>query len=487
MLWSLIKILFFLMAVIVITLGAVWLLESKGGVTIEYAGFELSFGALQAVILGILFTVVLWVFLKVFGLIIAVFRFLNGDETALSRYLFRNRERRGFEALSSGLMALASGDGAEAMTKARKADKLLGKPELTNLVIAQAAVALGDKETARATYKKLLENPKTRFVGVHGLLKQTLQSGDMETALKLAERAFALKPKHVETQDVLLKLQASQKDWLGIRDTLKAKLKHGVLPKNVHKRRDAVFALSQAMELQVEGNYDESHKLAVEANRLSPALMPASLLVARGQINKEKPKLATRTILAAWELAPHPELATVYAEIEPDEAPLDRIKRFQKLTKSMPKHPETKMLLAELNIAASNYTKARSVLRGLAKSDPTMRSLTIMAAIERGEGADDQTVRQLLTQAISAQRDPQWICENCGETYQSWEPVCLSCDAIDSVSWKRPPRSESVSAKMLPLIVGQMAKVDPDLTSAVADNEAAAISEDNVLDKQNKI
>ena len=101
--------------------------------------------------------------------------------------------------------------------------------------------------------------------------------------------------------------------------------------------------------------------------------------------------------------------------------------------------------------------------------------------------ADDQTVRQLLTQAISAQRDPQWICENCGETYQSWEPVCLSCDAIDSVSWKRPPRSESVSAKMLPLIVGQMAKVDPDLTSAVADNEAAAISEDNVLDKQNKI
>ena len=53
MLWSLIKILFFLTAVIVITLGAVWLLESKGGVTIEYAGFELSFGALQAAILGI--------------------------------------------------------------------------------------------------------------------------------------------------------------------------------------------------------------------------------------------------------------------------------------------------------------------------------------------------------------------------------------------------------------------------------------------------
>ena len=67
MLWSLIKILFFLMAVAVITLGTVWLMESKGGVIIEYAGFELSFGALQAAILGILFTVALWIFLKVSG------------------------------------------------------------------------------------------------------------------------------------------------------------------------------------------------------------------------------------------------------------------------------------------------------------------------------------------------------------------------------------------------------------------------------------
>jgi HemY protein len=129
------------------------------------------------------------------------------------------------------------------------------------------------------------------------------------------------------------------------------------------------------------------------------------------------------------------------------------------------------MLLAELHIAASNFKKARSVIRGLAKSDPTMRSLTIMAAIERGEGADDQTVRQILTQAISAQRDPHWICENCGDVYQNWEPVCLSCGAIDSVSWKRPPQSDSVSSEMLPLIVGQMAKPEKDLMSLSPDDD----------------
>ncbi|MDT2018946.1 MAG: heme biosynthesis HemY N-terminal domain-containing protein, partial [Planktomarina sp.] len=202
MLWSLIKILIFLTFVSTIALGAITLMESSGGVIIEYAGFELSFGPLQAAILGLLLMLTLWVLIKVFGLIVAVFRFLNGDETAISRYIDRNRERRGFEALSAGLMAIASGDGSEAMAKARRADKLLKRPNLTNLVIAQAAVVSGDSKTARTTYKKLLQDPKTRFVGVHGLLKQTLISEDMETALKLAERAFALKPKHEETQDV---------------------------------------------------------------------------------------------------------------------------------------------------------------------------------------------------------------------------------------------------------------------------------------------
>ena len=35
-------------------------------------------------------------------------KFINGDETAISRYFDRNRERKGYQALSEGLMALAS-------------------------------------------------------------------------------------------------------------------------------------------------------------------------------------------------------------------------------------------------------------------------------------------------------------------------------------------------------------------------------------------
>ena len=98
MLWSLIKILSFVAMVMLVSFGAGRLMEAQGGVIIQYAGVELSFGALQAALLVVGLLVTLWLMLKLLGLAIALVKFINGDETALSRYFDRNRERRGFEA-----------------------------------------------------------------------------------------------------------------------------------------------------------------------------------------------------------------------------------------------------------------------------------------------------------------------------------------------------------------------------------------------------
>ena len=107
-------------------------------------------------------------------------------------------------------MALASGEGKLAMAKAQKADRYLHKPGLTNLLTAQAAEMTGDTRKAEEVYKKLIANDETRFVGIRGMMKLKLAKGDTDTALKLAERAFALKPKHAEIQDTLLQLQAQK-------------------------------------------------------------------------------------------------------------------------------------------------------------------------------------------------------------------------------------------------------------------------------------
>ena len=471
MLWSLIKIVLFVVAVAAAAWGAGYLLESDGGVQVTVMGSEYTFGPLQSVLAIIALVFAVWLLLKLLSLLVATWHFLNGDETAISRYFDRNRERKGFQALSEGLMALASGEGRVAMTKAAKAEKYLNKPELTNLLVAQAAEMAGDRRKAEETYKKLVTKDATRFVGVRGIMKQKLEDGDTETALKLAEKAFALKPKHEETQDVLLRLQAEKEDWAGARKTLNAKLKYGSLPRDVHKRRDAVLALSEAKDILSDESSIEVQEKAIEANKLSPDLIPAAVMAAKSYIKQDRPRLAVRLLKKAWEVQPHPDLASAYAAIAPDETPAERVKRFATLTRLKPDHPETKMLLAELHIANEDFPEARRALGDLAETDPTARSVTLMAAIEKGEGGSDAVVRGWLAKALTVSRGPQWICENCQHIHAEWAPFCENCHSFDTLAWKTPPVSEVAmpgGAQMLPLIVGALEDkpVEPDVAES---------------------
>ena len=459
MLWSLIKILAFVAIVTALTYGAVLLLEVEGGAIVTIAGTEFQLTTLQLVIAFLVLVVLVWLGLKLLGLLWATVRFLNGDETAISRYFNRNRERRGFDALADGMMALASGEGQLALAKAQRAEKLLNRPELTNILAAQAAEMAGDRKKAEETYKALLTDDRTRFVGIRGLMHQKLAAGDTETALKLAQRAFALKPKHDETATTLLRLQAETHDWKGARETLGAKLRNGSLPRDVHKRRDAVLALSEAKEIIAEDNTVEAREAAIEANRLSPDLIPAAVMAARAYIAQNKPRYAARVLKKAWGVQPHPDLASAFAEISPNETAEARLKRFRELTGVKPDHPETRMLLAELNLAAEDFPAARRALGDLAVTEPTARALTLMAAIQRGEGASDPIVRGWLAKALTAPRGPQWVCDNCHTVHADWGPICSNCGGFDTLSWTDAPATETSmphSTAMLPLIVGQV-------------------------------
>ncbi|MEL7178213.1 MAG: heme biosynthesis HemY N-terminal domain-containing protein [Pseudomonadota bacterium] len=487
MLWSLIKIVAFVLAVTALTYGGMQLMEVDGGATVDVAGQEFTLSPLEMVFAFVALIVAVWVGLKLLTFCVATFKFLNGDETAISRYFDRNRERKGYEALSEGMMALASGEGHLAMTKAARADKYLQQPQLTNLLTAQAAEMTGDRKTAEETYKKLLTDEKTRFVGVRGIMKQKLSEGDTDTAMALAQKAFALKPKHEETQDILLRLQAEKSDWAGARKTLGAKLKSGSLPRDVHKRRDAVLALSEARDILGEGKTIEAREAAIEANRLSPDLIPAAIMAARGYIGEGNARYATRVLTKVWNAQPHPDIAAAFAEIAPDETAQERLKRFTKLTKTSAGHSETKMLMAELHISAEDFPAAKRALGDLVETEPTARNLTIMAAIERGEGADDSVVRGWLTKALTAPRGPQWICDNCQHIHATWAATCDNCGSFDTLAWKTPPASEvamPAGTEMLPLIVGQSKEAQLPSTEVVEEAVVLEGEEAVVVDEK---
>jgi HemY protein len=490
MIWSLIKVLLFVGAIAGLTHAADVLMDTGGGIRIAMLGVEFTLGPLQAAISLLALLAALWVLLKLVGLLVAVLRFLNGDETAISRYFDRNRERKGYQTLSDGLMALASGEGRVALARAAKADKLLDKPELTTLLIAQASEMTGDTKRASEAYKMLLDDNKTRFVGVRGLMRQKIAEGDTATALKLAEKAFALKPKHEETQETLLNLQTGQGDWKGARVTLGAKLKAGALPRDVFRRRDAVLALQEASGVLDEDATIEAREAAIEANRLSPDLIPAAAMAARSYIAKGDARNATKVLKKAWSVLPHPDLAAAFAEIAPDETSAARLKRFSVLTKQNPENMETRLLLAELSLTAEDFPAARRALGDLATSHPNARTLAIMAAVERGEGADDAVIRGWLARALTAPRGPQWCCDKCQAIHSAWVPVCDNCAGFDTLSWREPADATGPSAtgtELLPLIIGKPEQPVIDVTDRAGDGpEDAEIVTDEAVEVDNK-
>jgi HemY protein len=484
MLWSLLKIFLFLALAAALAFGAAWILETPGQVRIAFGDREFFLSPIGFVISVVVLIAVALVLLKLIGFLAALGRFLMGDETAISRYFSRSRERRGFDALSDGMVALAAGDPKLASKKAAKAEKLLHRPDVTRIITAQAAEMRGDRPQAFETYKAMLANDRTRPVALDGLTRIKLEDGDTDTALALAEKSFALRPDNERVLRTLFDLQSKKEDWAGARTTLNASMHARLLPRDVGTRRDAVLSLADARAAFAEGNVARGSEAALQANKMAPTLIPAAALAARVHAERNAKRKATRALTAAWAANPHPDLAAAFAAIEPEETPDQRRTRFETLTAVLPDHPESRLLAAELALAAEDFPAARKALGDLAEVEPTTRSLALMAAIERGQGAPDAVVRGWLAKALNASRGPQWICGKCNHAHAGWAPVCENCGAFDTLDWKTPAHAEDAGlaeTALLPLvIIGAQDDAPPDPAPpgpAVEDAELASAAD----------
>ncbi|MEY3533307.1 MAG: hypothetical protein RI979_1331, partial [Pseudomonadota bacterium] len=112
-----------------------------------------------------------------------------------------------------------------------------------------------------------------------------------------------------------------------------------------------------------------------------------------------------------------------------------------------PEHDETRLLQAEMLIAAEDFPAARRALGDMVDRHPTQRALALMAAIERGEGSDEAVVRGWLSKALVAPRGAQWCCDKCQAIHAEWHPICDNCGGFDTLSWREPQENTAQSAR----------------------------------------
>ena len=332
---------------------------------------------------------------------------------------------------------LSEGDGERARKAARKTrSKILDEPDLTRIINAQAARLAGREQEAEKYYEAMAEDKETAFIGLVGLLGQALRDKMPERALRLAERAHALKPREPQVIDALFDLQLRKGDWGSARATLKAAVKAGRLTRDVADRRRAVLFVSEAQEAEMRGDDGAAFDAANAALKTAPGLTPAAAMAARLTQGRGDIRGAARILIRAWRSSPHPSLAEAFAGLDPNETPTTRLARFQQLFEVNPDHRETRETKAEIALAANDPEAARSALGDLPAEGASARACALMAAVEEAQGGDEAAIRVWLERAATAPRRAQWTCTACGSPSPSWRHSCGRCDAFDTMEWR---------------------------------------------------
>src|SRR3954471_13050992 len=232
---------------LVAMLAAVWLAERPGTVTVEWRGWRLDTSAgvlLLGIVVLILLGVALWL----------IYRWIMGAPGALLEGWGESRRRRGYRELTQGLAAVAAGDGVEAQRHARKAEQLLAEPPLTLLLSAQAAQLNGDRDGANRAFKAMLDDEEMAFVGLRGLIAQSLRDGNQQQALDYARRAFALRPQTPWVVHSLFDMEAQTGEWKAAQETLESGVRRKVVSSDRARVLRALLLIERSSACENDGN-----------------------------------------------------------------------------------------------------------------------------------------------------------------------------------------------------------------------------------------
>jgi HemY protein len=409
--------------------GAVWLANHPETVTLTWhdQAYSTSLSVAVVALVGTaLFLSLLW----------SIVRFLVHLPDRMSYASRARRRAKGYAAVSRGMVAVGAGDTGAARRLADEADRLLGREPLTLLLKAQAAQIAGDRIGAETAFRRMVEDPETRVLGLRGLFVEARRRGDADGARHYAIEAARLAPAVGWANEAVLEAQSAEGDWRGALATVERRASLGLLDRATARRHRAVLLTADALARRREDE-DGALAAALEANKLAPDLVPAAALAGEILSRRAELRRAAKIIEAAWKAQPHPELAEVYLNLRPGDSALDRLQRAETLAKLSSWDPEARLALSRAALEAREFARAREVLAPLLKERPTVRACLLMADIEQAEHGATGEVRGWLARAARSPRDPAWIAD--GVVSDRWAPVSPVTGHLDAFVWQAPP------------------------------------------------
>ena len=427
-----IRLLTFILITAILVGCTVWFADNPGRMTVVWLGYRFD-GSIGMVALALLALTAICVLIWRGWTIIA------NSPGWVGRLLGSRRRKKGQQALTMGLLELASGDVRQALKHTRAVDRYLEDDTLTRLLTAQAAELDGNNDAAKRQFEAMLEKPDSAFFGLRGLLQLSLKTNDREDALDYAERAHRLRPRNPAVIVTLFDLLLTSKRWDRALSLLVDAQKAEVFGEQELTRRRALLITAKAEDAIASGENAEAIKLLRKALNAAGDFTGAAVLLAGLYRDLKQETKARDVILQSWRTTPSAALGAIYLETLTGD-PLAQVKSVEKLAATNPDHVESQIILAEAALLADLWGMARSNLEKAMTRKTEARHYRLLADLELREKQDGAKARDLLVKASHANPDPDWRCGACGAETDRWVVSCPSCHSFGSVEWRSPLR-----------------------------------------------
>lgn len=411
-----------------------WLADRPGFVEITWMGYEIQTTLAIIVALAAIGFVVVHVLVRVLGLALKVPRDAVG-------FFQGRRQKRGFEALTQGFLAIGAGDFGLARRHVDAARRLLPGEPLTKLLDVQAAQVSGDTARVIGLLSEMADDPRTAMLGLRGLHTQAQSKGDSVAAAAIAEQALQASPSLPWAARAVLAARTAAGDWDGVLRLLDSQKRAGVMSAAEFRKKKAVVLTAEA-EVLSDRDPKAAFGLLLSALKLDPSLVPAAVHLCSLADRVGQGRKAQKLAQSCFSHSPHAALAEAYSKLRAAASPADRLKRVRQLLSLSHGGEEGAVALARAALAAREFGEARAALADYAGETPPVRVATLLAAIAEAEG-NHGLAREWLSRAVTAPRDPQWIAD--GLVSDKWLPASPVTGELGAFQWKVPV--ERIGAK----------------------------------------
>ncbi|EJF91544.1 heme biosynthesis protein HemY [Bartonella tamiae] len=428
-----IRVLLYVILVACIGAGFAWIASNPSDLVMTFGDHRITFSLLTAVTIFAIVLVVLW-------LLTRILRLLFATPKNIARHFDQQRQKKGQETLSNGLLAVLSGDVDTARRMNKRALKYLGdqKEPLVKLLEAKTHLLENDIPQAIRLYEQMSKDPKTRLVGLYGLYQEAIKSNAYEAAGQYAEQATLYSPSLQWANHAMLNRLSADGAWdkaITLFERAEKALPKDQRGSETLRHEHAVLLTGKAMDI-FENYPEEARKFALKAQKLDPLFVPATVVATDILYHLHEQRKADKLIEGLWKKKPHPDLVTLY--LGQQEKAVDRLKRAKRLASFKPDDYESMIVVARAAYDSGEHSLARKEAEKAAQHHQRESAYLLLADIEEAQSDDQGRIRQYLQLAVKAERDPVWIAD--GVTFDEWAPVSPLSGRLDAFEWKVPAR-----------------------------------------------